>query len=151
MFPLFYLEIFMGRNKYFIFNNFISFLWFNKTTKVDIKYIYFEELLMNGIKFVGNLFESCGNLKLWVKIKDFHSLESKIFQWMQLIYALGTSWKKSIEKANLITLLTYNHNLIKTINYFLLTSYVAESYIKSKLQKFLFLNATMTPFSLRQA
>lgn len=40
---------------------------------------------MNGIKLVGNLFKSCGNLKTRVKITDFHSLESKILQWMQLI------------------------------------------------------------------
>ena len=32
---------------------------------------------MNGINFVGNLFESSGNLKPWVKIKgNLHLLES---------------------------------------------------------------------------
>ena len=35
-------------------------------------------------------------MKPQVKIKeDFHLLESKTFQWMQLINTSGTSWKKS--------------------------------------------------------
>ena len=54
---------------------------------------------MNGVKFVGNLFKNCGNLKPWVKITDSNSLESKIFKWMQIIYVLGISSKKSIEKS----------------------------------------------------
>ena len=37
----------------------------------------------NGLIFVENLFESSGNIKSWVNIKeDFHLLESKKFQRM---------------------------------------------------------------------
>ena len=97
MIPLLYLEVLTGRSKYFFLNNSSHFLWFNKTTKVDAKYIYFEEVLINAIKFVGNLFESCGNVKPWDEIKEFHSLESK--NGMELIYLLGTSWKRSIAKS----------------------------------------------------
>lgn len=44
---------------------------------------------------VGNLIESNRNIKLRIKIKeDFHLLKSKKFQWIHLINALGTSWKK---------------------------------------------------------
>ena len=42
----------------------------------------------NGLNFVGNLFESRGNIKSLVNIKeDFHLLESKKFQRMQSINA----------------------------------------------------------------
>ena len=42
-------------------------------------------------------------------------MEFKKFQWIQLINALRTSWKKSIkeEKANLITLIIYDQHLMK--------------------------------------
>ena len=93
-----------------------QFLWFNKNFKIDGKCIYFDEFSINGLNFIENLFKSSENLKMWVKIKeDFHLLEYKKLQQMQLINALGTSWKKSIkeENANLITLSIYDHHIIK--------------------------------------
>ena len=81
----------------------LTFYVLKQNIKIDEKGIYFEEFPINGLNFVGNLFESSGNIKLWVEIKDdFHLLESEKFQWMQLVNALGTSWKTSIkeEKAN---------------------------------------------------
>ena len=79
-------------------------------------------MLPNGLNLEGDLFESSQNIKPRVKTKEvFHLLESKKFQKMKLINAVGTSWKKSIkeEKANLITLSVYDHHLIKnTQNFF---------------------------------
>ena len=64
---------------------------------------------------VGNLIESNRNIKLRIKIKeDFHLLKSKKFQWIHLINALGTSWKKPVkeEKPKLIMLSIYNQSVI---------------------------------------
>ena len=101
MFSLFYHEILKGWSKYFsspisIPSTITSqFLWLNKNIKIDKNVsICFEEFPINGLNFVGNLFESSGKIEPWVKIKgDLHLLESKNFQLMQLMNALGTSWK----------------------------------------------------------
>ena len=64
---------------------------------------------------VGNLIESNRNIKLRIKIKeDFHLLKSKKFQWIPLINALGTSWKKPVkeEQPKLIMLSIYNQSVI---------------------------------------
>ena len=54
---------------------------------------------MNGINFVGNLFESSAIIKPGIKVKeDLHLLESKKFQWIQLMNALGACWNKSIKE-----------------------------------------------------
>ena len=122
MFPLFYQEILTGWGKYFsspisIPSTITSqFLWFNKNFKIDGKCICFKEFSVNKLNFVTNLFESGGNIKPWFKsIEDFQLLKSEKFRWLQLIYALGTSWKILIkkEKENLITQSIYDHHLTK--------------------------------------
>ena len=82
----FYREILTGSSKYFpspisIPSKITSqFIWFNKNIRIDEKCIYFEQLSINGLNFVGNLFEKSRNIKLWVKIKEgFYLLESKKF------------------------------------------------------------------------
>ena len=56
--------------------------------------IYFEEFPIKQLNFVENLFKSSNKIEPWFKIKeDLHLLESKNFQLMQLLHALGTSWK----------------------------------------------------------
>lgn len=62
-------------------------------------FIYFEKFWINGINFVGNLFESSAIIKPGIKVKeDLHLLESKKFQWIQLMNALGAFWNKSIKE-----------------------------------------------------
>ena len=89
-----------------------QFLWFNENIDTDGKCIYFEQFSINGINFVGNLFKCTENVKLWFKNKDFHLLQSKIFQRMQLKSGLGTSWKKSTtEKTNLTIYMTIIYDI----------------------------------------
>ena len=78
---------------YFSFNQYSA--TNKKNIKINEKCVYFEEFLINGLDCVRNLFESSGNMKPWIKVKeDFYLSESSKFQWLQLINALGTSWKK---------------------------------------------------------
>ena len=72
-----------------------------------------EAFLIHVLRFVGNLFESSGNIKSWIKFKA-DLLEPKQYQWIQSINALARSWKKSIKdgKANLIVLSVYVKHLI---------------------------------------
>ena len=49
-------------------NNY-NFFWLNTSIRIDGICIYFEEFPINGLTFVGNLFESCGNKKLYFRKK----------------------------------------------------------------------------------
>lgn len=53
---------------------------------------HFEEFSINGLYVTGNLFESSGNIKSWIKFKA-DLLEPKQYQWIQSINALARSWK----------------------------------------------------------
>ena len=121
----FYAVVFTGQSKFLfslisILSTITSqFLWFNKNIKIAKNVsIYFEEFPIKRLKFVENLFKSSNKIEPWFKIKeDLHLLESKNFQLMQLLHALGTSWKQSVKEktANQITLSIYDYHLIKTI------------------------------------
>ena len=62
-FSSFYEEILTlwNKNTYFSFSIPLTttsqFLWFNKYTKVDVKCIYFRDVLKKGLNFVGQLFD----------------------------------------------------------------------------------------------
>ena len=106
-FSSFYKEILPRWRKYISFSVSLhstitsQFLWLNKYIKVDEKCIYFRYFSKNGLNFVGQLFDLEGELKNWAAINnEYHLLESKSFQWMQLIDALKTPWKQSIREQN---------------------------------------------------
>ena len=97
-----------------------KFLWFHRNIKIDGKCICFGKFSINGLNFVGNLFERSENVKRSVKIKQiFIYWNLKHFSG----YSQGTPWnmgtsRKTMkkEKPNLITLSMYDHHLIqKTI------------------------------------
>ena len=126
-------------------------LWLGKNIKVDGKCICYEELSIYGLNIVWNLFEINRNIKPCV-----HSLESNKIQWMQLINALSTSWKKPIkeEKANLITLSIYDHYLIKNNQFFSfneLSSRVLYNMQIIKNNENLLLSPTTSLFSVRKS
>ena len=78
--------------------------------------MYFREFSKKGLDFVGQLFALEGKLKGGIAIKnECHLLESKSFQWMQLVDAFETSWKQSIreQNTNLNSLSLYDHHLKK--------------------------------------
>ena len=71
MFPLFYQEISKGSSKYFsspiIIPSTITFLllWYNKNIKTNGKCLYFEQFSIKSLHFVGGLFRSTRNLKIF--------------------------------------------------------------------------------------
>ena len=71
MFSLFYQEISTESRKYFssaiIIPSTIIFLllWYNKNIKTNGKCLYFEKFSINGLHFVGDLFKSNRNLKMF--------------------------------------------------------------------------------------
>ena len=126
-FPHFYKEILTRWSKYLSFPVSLpstitsQFLWFNKYIKVDRKCIYFRDFSKKGLNFVGQLFDLEGKLKNWTPIKnEYHLLESKSFQWMQLVDTLETTCKQSIreQNTNLNSLSLYDHHLIKKTSLF---------------------------------
>ena len=75
-----------------------------------------QRFFEKGLNFEGQLFDLEGKLKNWTAIKNvYHLLESKSFQWMQLVAALNTIWKHSIseQNTNLNGLSLYDQHLIK--------------------------------------
>ena len=88
--------------------------------------------LLQGLNFVGQLFDLEGELKKWTAIaNEYHLLESKSFQWMQLVDALETPWKRSIRKqnTNLNSLGLYDHHLINLLNHIFLVNLIPRNYI----------------------
>ena len=97
-FPCFYKKILTQQSKYLSFSVSLpsaitsQFLWFNKYIIGDRKCIYFKDFSKKGLNFVGKLFDLEGKLKNWTAIKNkYHLLESKSFQWMQLVDVFMTT------------------------------------------------------------
>ena len=93
-----------------------QFLWLNKDIKIDNKCVIFSNFSKNGINFVGQLFDSDGNLQCWEFLKEkYLFLKNRKLKWFQLIHALSREWKKatSMHDGSLKNLLIENHHLIK--------------------------------------
>ena len=57
-------------------------------------------------------------LRNWTAIKNqYHLLDSKCFQWMQMVDALNTPWKQSITEQNTNNLSLHDHYFIKKTVY----------------------------------
>ena len=133
----FYKEILTCWSKYLSFpvslpSTIISqFLWFNKNLKEDGKCIYFRDCSKKGLNFVGQLFDFEGKLKNRTIKNEHDLLESKSFQWVQLVDALKTPYEQSIREQNTISngLSLYNHQLIKKPKFILLVNLIKRNYI----------------------
>ena len=93
-----------------------------------------EVFQKKGLNFVGQLFGFEEKLKNWTTIKnEYHLLESKSFQWVQLVDTLKRPWKQSIreQNTNLNCLSLYDHHLIllKKTKFILLVNLIARNYI----------------------
>ena len=92
-----------------------NFLWFKKHILIEKKSIFFRYFSHKGLNVVYQLFDSNGNIKSWISIKEelgFNNISN--FKRQQLIYALPLFWKKIIKETdNADDLLLPNHHLIK--------------------------------------
>ena len=74
-----------------------QFIWHNKHIQIDNKSTYFYTFSNSNINFVGQLFDTNGEMKSWECIKHRFSLKKNMqFQYLQIIHALPQHWKESI-------------------------------------------------------
>ena len=81
---------------------------------------------------LGQLLYLDGKLKNWTSIKNqYDLLESKSFQWMQLVDALDTSWKQFIreQSTNLNKIGLSDYHRIKITKFILLVNFIVRNYI----------------------
>ena len=93
-----------------------QFIWHNKHIQIDHKSTYFYTFSNSNINFVGQLFDTDGEMKSWECIKHQFSLKNNMqFQYLQIMHALPQHWKESINNSagNLNNLCIQDHHLIK--------------------------------------
>ena len=95
-----------------------NYLWYNNDILINKKPVYFPYFSEKNINHIAHLFDNFGKVKDWNVLKEEFHLDNKFyFQWMQLINAIPSKWKKIIkDEGNCENLLLLNHHLIKHNN-----------------------------------
>ena len=123
-FPLFYKNIFNFWSKHLSFSPELpslilsNYLWYNNDILINKKPVYFPYFSEKNINHIAHLFDNFGKVKDWNVLKEEFHLDNKFyFQWMQLINAIPSKWKKIIkDEGKCENLLLLNHHLIKHNN-----------------------------------
>ena len=123
-FPLFYKNIFNFWSKHLSVSPELpslilsNYLWYNNDILINKKPVYFPYFSEKNINHIAHLFDNFGKVKDWNVLKEEFYLDNKFyFQWMQLINAIPSKWKKIIkDEGKCENLLLLNHHLIKHNN-----------------------------------
>ena len=103
---------------YFLSTVACQFIWYNNYIQIGNKSIYLYNFSNRNLDFVGQLFDTDGNLKSWDCVKHQLPLRNNIqFQYWQTVHALPQHWKETMKQSvgNLNNLYIQDHHLIKCI------------------------------------
>ena len=103
-FPVFYKNTFGYWSQHFTVSSELlscilsTFLWYNKDILISSKSIYFKHFSNGSLYYVTQVFDSTGNKKEWIKLKQEFNLNNNLyFSWMQLIHSVPQKLKNTIK------------------------------------------------------
>ena len=141
-FPFYYQEVFVKWKENYTFlstapSTILSeYIWYNSQIKIDNKPVYFNFFSEKQLNFVGQFFDSVGNLKNWDVIKiEFGLQNCQKFSWVQLIHALPKTWKLTVcnDKGNAKNLALFDHHLSRNCHIYCLQKLTSKELYQLKI------------------